>query len=217
MPCAAQRADQRDALLQLGRIEAGEPFVEQQQRRAAAPAHGRVPAASGRCRSARPAAVSRTARRGRRARAARRRAARPPAPQAPARPKARPASTFSRQVSEASTPHQLEGARHAQPRDAVRPAGRRWRGRRSAMLPASGAQRAGDQVEHRGLARAVGAQQADDLAAPPRARLSVIDGDQAAEAARQARDFEQRRAHAAASRPPPQQALDQADDARGIA
>ena len=65
-------------------------------------------------------------------------ALRPRRPRAAARPKARPAMTFSRQVSDAQHAHELEGARDAEPRDAMRRRGRRSAGRAKRMLPASG-------------------------------------------------------------------------------
>ena len=88
---------------------------------------------------------------------------------APRRPTAaargRPARRYVLQRSRcAEHAHQLEGARDAALRDAVRRQRRDRRGRR-ADLAAVGRDRAGDQVEHRGLARAVRADQAEDLAA----------------------------------------------------
>src|SRR5690606_25159166 len=75
--------------------------------------------------------------------------------------------------------HELEGAGDAAPRDLVRgQAGNALS--RQAYLAAGRRQRAGDQVEHGGLARPVRPDQAEDLAFAD-VEADIVDGDEAAE------------------------------------
>ena len=67
-------------------------------------------------------------------------------------------------------------------------------------VPASGLVEPGDEIEQRGLARAVRADDADQFAFVDRER-QCVDGGDAAEAARQPGDVEQRRHHTVPSRP----------------
>ena len=71
-------------------------------------------------------------------------------------------------------------------------AGRRWSRSLKRIAPASGDERAGDQVEHRGLARAVRADQADDLAAARRVNERSSTATRPPKALRSAGDLERR-------------------------
>jgi hypothetical protein len=89
--------------------------------------------------------------------------------------------------------HELEGAGHAQPRDAMGGLagdGMAAKGDRAGVRP----QHTRQEVEHGRLARAVGSQEADDLTRRDR-EAERIDGQKPAEAAAEAGDLEQR-AHA---------------------
>ena len=186
-------------ILELGRVEAGEPLVEQQQLAARARARGRAPAASGRYRSARPAGTSA-------------RVAEADAVEQVASARSRAASPQSGSGAEGEAGDDVLDGRswmsstrtswkvRAMPSRAMRLRRQRRRsaGRVKRISPLSGRERAGDQVEHRGLARAVRADQADDLAGARRVKRQLVDGDQAAEGLAQAVDLEHRRCRAGA-------------------
>src|SRR5690606_22516360 len=89
--------------------------------------------------------------------------------------------------------HELEGAGDAAPCDAVSGFARDGLTRKR-DLPRARPQSAGDQIEHRGLARPVGPDETDELAVLDVER-NIVDRDETAECLASVVHVEQRRAH----------------------
>ena len=198
MPSAAQRLHQRDALLQFGRIEAGQPFVEQQQvglqRQRAGQLQPLLVDVGERARQASRARASRPTR-------VEQRVGLGSAPWRPRRWRGRrpgrPARCRGRSATAAA---RTSWKVRATPSRAMRCAGMpamAWP--RSAMLPRSGRKAPDIRLSTVVLPEPFGPSRPTISPAPTR-EAEAIDGHQAAEAARQARRPRAAAAHAAPPR-----------------
>src|SRR4029453_10501174 len=187
----AQATDQGDALLQLGRIEAGQPFVEQQQFGIERKRAGKLQALLVDVGELARQHIARAAE----ADAVEQRVGFGAGGDAPgiAATEGQAGQDVVAATERRERPHELEGPGHAQPGDTMSRLagdGMAAKGDGARVRP----QHARQQVEHGRLARAVGSQQAHDLARRDR-EAQRIDGQKPAEAATQPGDLEQR-AHA---------------------